>query len=141
MYDYDAAFGKQHIKLAAYLKQRVAFSTDEDGDLQNLKKQGIDALVVIGGDELYRRLRFSKNTLTYRNGCARNNRQWPYGSTYTGFDTATNTVLAIDKIRDTADAHDRLFFIEVMGRPFYVQGFCGAEAIITRKLQQWRSDR
>jgi 6-phosphofructokinase 1 len=39
-------------------------------------------------------------------------------STYTlGFDTATNTVIeAIDKIRDTADAHDRLFFIEVMGR-------------------------
>ena len=41
-----------------------------------------------------------------------------YGSDFTlGYDTAMNTVIeAIDKIRDTADAHDRLFFIEVMGR-------------------------
>jgi 6-phosphofructokinase 1 len=41
-----------------------------------------------------------------------------YGSDYTlGFDTASNTVLeAIDKIRDTAASHDRLFFVEVMGR-------------------------
>lgn len=41
-----------------------------------------------------------------------------YGTDYTiGFDTATNTVVdCIDKIRDTADAHNRLFFIEVMGR-------------------------
>jgi 6-phosphofructokinase 1 len=41
-----------------------------------------------------------------------------YGTDYTiGFDTACNTVIdAVDKIRDTADSHDRLFFIEVMGR-------------------------
>jgi 6-phosphofructokinase 1 len=41
-----------------------------------------------------------------------------YGTDYTlGFDTATNTVIeAVDKIRDTADSHDRLFFVEVMGR-------------------------
>lgn len=41
-----------------------------------------------------------------------------YGSDFTiGYDTAVNTALeAIDKIRDTADAHDRVFFIEVMGR-------------------------
>lgn len=41
-----------------------------------------------------------------------------YGTDYTiGFDTAVNTALeAIDKIRDTADSHDRIFFIEVMGR-------------------------
>jgi len=41
-----------------------------------------------------------------------------YGSDYTiGYDTAVNTALdAIDKIRDTADAHERVFFIEVMGR-------------------------
>ena len=41
-----------------------------------------------------------------------------YGSDYTvGFDTAVNTALdAIDKIRDTAASHDRVFFIEVMGR-------------------------
>jgi 6-phosphofructokinase 1 len=41
-----------------------------------------------------------------------------YGTDYTiGFDTAVNTALdAIDKIRDTADSHDRIFFVEVMGR-------------------------
>lgn len=41
-----------------------------------------------------------------------------YGTDYTiGYDTAVNTALeAVDKIRDTADSHDRLFFIEVMGR-------------------------
>jgi 6-phosphofructokinase 1 len=60
-----------------------------------------------------------------------------YGSTYTlGFDTATNTVIeAIDKIRDTADAHDRLFFIEVMGRDSGAIALragicCGAEAVL-----------
>ena len=60
-----------------------------------------------------------------------------YGSTYTlGFDTATNTVIeAIDKIRDTADAHDRLFFVEVMGRDSGAIALragisCGAEAIL-----------
>ncbi len=53
-----------------------------------------------------------------------------------GFDTATNTVIeAIDKIRDTADAHDRLFFIEVMGRDSGAIALragisCGAEAIL-----------
>src|SRR3546814_20335207 len=41
-----------------------------------------------------------------------------FGTDYTiGFDTASNTVIeAIDKIRDTAASHDRLFFVEVMGR-------------------------
>ena len=56
-----------------------------------------------------------------------------YGSTYTlGFDTATNTVVeAIDKIRDTADAHDRLFFIEVMGRD------CGYLAMTSAIGRAW----
>ena len=41
-----------------------------------------------------------------------------FGTTHTlGYDTALNTVMeAIDKIRDTAISHDRLFFVEVMGR-------------------------
>jgi len=60
-----------------------------------------------------------------------------YGTDYTiGYDTALNTVVeAVDKIRDTAGSHNRLFFIEVMGRD---AGFialssgiaCGAEAIL-----------
>ena len=41
-----------------------------------------------------------------------------YGTDFTiGYDTATNTVIeSVDKIRDTASSHNRLFFVEVMGR-------------------------
>jgi len=60
-----------------------------------------------------------------------------YGTDYTiGYDTAVNTALdAIDKIRDTADSHDRVFFIEVMGRDSgYIAVQCGiaggAEALM-----------
>jgi 6-phosphofructokinase 1 len=106
---------------------------------QNLKKQGIDALVVIGGDGTFTgALRFSKKypdiAVMGIPGTIDNDL---YGSTYTlGFDTATNTVIeAIDKIRDTADAHDRLFFVEVMGRDSGAIALragisCGAEAIL-----------
>jgi 6-phosphofructokinase 1 len=100
----------------------MAFHTDEGMEIayQNLKKHGIEGLVVIGGDGTFTgALRFSKKypdiAVIGVPGTIDNDL---YGSTYTlGFDTATNTVIeAIDKIRDTADAHDRLFFIEVMGR-------------------------
>src|ERR1700744_76124 len=119
----------------------LAFRTDEgmESAYQNLKKQGIDALVVIGGDGTFTgALRFSKKYPDIQiigvPGTIDNDL---YGSTYTlGFDTATNTVVeAIDKIRDTADAHDRLFFIEVMGRDSGAIALragisCGAEAIL-----------
>jgi len=119
----------------------LPFRTDEGMETayQNLKKQGIDALVVIGGDGTFTgALRFSKKYPDIRvlgvPGTIDNDL---YGSTYTlGFDTATNTVVeAIDKIRDTADAHDRLFFIEVMGRDSGAIALragvcCGAEAIL-----------
>jgi 6-phosphofructokinase 1 len=117
------------------------FRTDEGMETayKNLKAHDIDALVVIGGDGTFTgALRFSK---LYQDiaiigipGTIDNDL---YGSTYTlGFDTATNTVIeAIDKIRDTADAHDRLFFIEVMGRDSGAIALragisCGAEAIL-----------
>jgi 6-phosphofructokinase 1 len=119
----------------------LPFRTDEgmETSYQNLKKRRIDALVVIGGDGTFTgALRFSQK---YKDiavigvpGTIDNDL---YGSTYTlGFDTATNTVIeAIDKIRDTADAHDRLFFIEVMGRDSGAIALragisCGAEAIL-----------
>ncbi len=87
---------------------------------QNLKALGIDAMVVIGGDGSF-------------TGADIFSTEYPdiaciglpgtidkdiAGSDFTiGFDTAVNTaVSAIDKIRDTADAHDRLFVVEVMGR-------------------------
>lgn len=85
----------------------------------NLIKEGIDALVLIGGDG------------TFTGGLIFNNEfNFPiigipgtidndiYGTNFTiGYDTAINTVVeAIDKIRDTASSHKRLFFVEVMGR-------------------------
>lgn len=111
---------------------------------KHLKEHGIDALVVIGGDGTFTgALRFSKKypdiAVMGVPGTIDNDL---CGSTYTlGFDTATNTVIeAIDKIRDTADAHDRLFFIEVMGRDSGAIALragisCGAEAILLPEKQ------
>ncbi|MDN7245972.1 6-phosphofructokinase [Planococcus shenhongbingii] len=86
--------------------------------IEQLKKNGLDGLVVIGGDG------------SYRGAMALTKRGFPCvgvpgtidndipGTDYTiGFDTALNTVIeAIDKIRDTATSHERTFIIEVMGR-------------------------
>ena len=119
----------------------MPFHTEEGMETayQNIKARGIDALVVIGGDGTFTgALRFSKKfpdiAVMGIPGTIDNDL---YGSTYTlGFDTATNTVIeAIDKIRDTADSHDRLFFIEVMGRDSGAIALragisCGAEAIL-----------
>jgi len=85
----------------------------------NLKKEGIDALVAIGGDGTFTGLH--KFFQEYQvpsiciPGTIDNDLQ---GTDYTiGYDTATNTAVeAIDRIRDTALSHNRLFFIEVMGR-------------------------
>lgn len=85
----------------------------------NLKKEQIDAMVLIGGDG------------TFTGGMVFNSEfNFPcigipgtidndiYGTNFTiGYDTALNTVVhAFDKIRDTASSHNRLFFVEVMGR-------------------------
>lgn len=86
---------------------------------ENLRAHGIDALIAIGGDGTAKGAdRLSKKfgiPVLCIPGTIDNDL---YGSDFTlGFDTATNTVIdAIDKIRDTAASHDRLFFIEVMGR-------------------------
>jgi 6-phosphofructokinase len=106
---------------------------------ENLKEAEIDAVVVIGGDgsltgarvfcDEYYDIPFVGIPGTIDNDI--------YGTDYTiGYDTALNTVVeAVDKIRDTAGSHNRLFFIEVMGRD---AGFialksgiaAGAEAIL-----------
>lgn len=86
---------------------------------QNLKKKGIDGLVIIGGDGSFRgAVKFSQEYDIPCVGLAGTIDKDIYGSDYTiGFDTAVNTAInAIDKIRDTMDAHDRIFIIEVMGR-------------------------
>ena len=86
---------------------------------ENLKKRGIDGLVVIGGDGSFNgALKFSKEFDIPCIGLPGTIDKDIAGTDFTiGFDTAVNTAVeAIDKIRDTADAHDRLFIIEVMGR-------------------------
>src|SRR5215471_11455449 len=85
----------------------------------NLKKRGINGLVIIGGDGSFRgAVKFSQEFDIPCIGIAGTIDKDIYGSDFTiGFDTAVNTAIqAIDKIRDTMDAHDRIFIIEVMGR-------------------------
>ncbi len=85
----------------------------------NLKQRGIDGLVVVGGDGSFRGAqRFSNEYDIPCIGLPGTIDKDIAGTDFTiGFDTAVNTAIdAIDKIRDTADAHDRLFIVEVMGR-------------------------
>ena len=85
----------------------------------NLKARNIDGLVIIGGDGSFRgAVEFSREYDIACIGLAGTIDKDIFGTDFTiGFDTAVNTAVeAIDKIRDTADAHDRLFIIEVMGR-------------------------
>ena len=85
----------------------------------SLKKYGIESLIVVGGDGSFRGLHEFINEFSVQGvgvpGTIDNDL---YGTDYTiGFDTAVNTALeAIDKIRDTATSHSRLFIVEVMGR-------------------------
>jgi len=86
---------------------------------KNLKAQGIGALVLIGGDGTFTGgLKFIKEFNFPLVGIPGTIDNDIYGTDNTiGYDTALNTVVeVIDKIRDTASSHNRLFFIEVMGR-------------------------
>lgn len=99
----------------------LEFKTDEGMELayKNLQAHDIDGLVVIGGDGTFTGAkRFGEKFGIRVMGVPGTIDNDLYGSDFTlGYDTAINTVIeAIDKIRDTADSHDRLFFIEVMGR-------------------------
>jgi 6-phosphofructokinase 1 len=85
---------------------------------KNIKRFGIDSIIVIGGDGSFRGLHELIDEFPVQGigipGTIDNDL---YGTDFTiGFDTAVNTALeAIDKIRDTASSHSRLFIIEVMG--------------------------
>lgn len=86
---------------------------------QNIQKSGLDGLIVIGGNGTFTGADiFSKEHNFPIMGTPGTIDNDLYGTDATiGFDTALNTVMeAVDKIRDTADSHNRLFFIEVMGR-------------------------
>jgi len=86
---------------------------------ETMQQEEIDALVVLGGDGTFTGARiFAQefNVPVIGVPCTIDNDLC--GTDYTiGYDTALNTIVdAVDKIRDTANSHERLFFIEVMGR-------------------------
>lgn len=85
----------------------------------NIKEESIDALVAIGGDGTFTGLNKFFQEFQVPSICIPGtiDNDLP-GTDYTiGYDTATNTAVeAIDRIRDTAMSHNRLFFVEVMGR-------------------------
>lgn len=111
---------------------------------ENAKKEGLEALVVIGGDGTFTGARLLSEEhpdfpVVGLPGTIDNDL---FGTDYTiGYDTALNTVVeAVDKIRDTAASHNRLFVVEVMGRD---AGFIalrsgiavGAEAILIPEVR------
>ncbi len=86
---------------------------------EQLKSHGIEGLVAIGGNGTFTGAEIFYNEYQIPTvGAPGTIDNDLFGTDYTiGYDTAVNTALdAIDKIRDTADSHDRIFFIEVMGR-------------------------
>ena len=86
---------------------------------KSLKENSIDGLIVIGGDGTFTGGLIFSNEFNFPViGIPATIDNDIFGTSHTiGFDSATNTVMtAIDKIRDTASSHNRLFFIEVMGR-------------------------
>jgi 6-phosphofructokinase 1 len=107
-----------------------------------LQKHQIDALVIIGGDGSFKGATvFSQEFDIPIVGIPGTIDNDMYGTDYTiGYDTCVNTVMeAVDKIRDTASSHNRVFFVEVMGREagfVALQGgiACGAEAILVPEV-------
>jgi len=99
----------------------MEFHTAEGRKLayETMKSEEIDALVVIGGDGTFTGARiFAQEFNVPIVGLPGTIDNDLYGTDSTiGYDTALNTIIeAVDKIRDTASSHERLFFIEVMGR-------------------------
>lgn len=102
-----------------------------------LQEFGIEGLICIGGDGSFTGAKIFYEefgvAIVGAPGTIDND---IYGTDFTiGFDTAVNTAIqAIDKIRDTADSHDRIFFVEVMGRDSgYIAircGICGGAEMV-----------
>ena len=116
------------------------FMTDEGihKGAETLKKNKIEGLIVIGGDGTFRgAIALSKIIDIPIIGCPGTIDNDLVGTDFTiGYDTAINTVIeAVDKIRDTAESHDRVFIVEVMGRDAGLIALrsgigAGAEAIL-----------
>lgn len=110
------------------------FKTPEGRQMayDNMVKAGIDALVVIGGDGSLTGARiFAEEFNVPIIGLPGTIDNDLFGTDVTiGYDTALNTIMeAVDKIRDTATSHERLFFIEVMGRDAGFLALNGAIAV------------
>ena len=106
--------------------------------VKTLQKHQLDGFIVIGGDGSFKgALELSTKHAIKTIGCPGTIDNDLVGTDFTiGYDTAINTVTeAIDKIRDTAESHDRIFVVEVMGRDAGLIALrsaiaCGAEAIL-----------
>ncbi|MDP2889816.1 MAG: 6-phosphofructokinase, partial [Bacteroidota bacterium] len=115
---------------------------------QQLKKAEIDAVVVIGGDGSFTgALVLSQEYDISFVGIPGTIDNDLYGTDYTiGYDTALNTVVeAVDKIKDTARSHGRIFFVEVMGREAGLLALtsgiaCGAEVILIPESNEQHSE-
>lgn len=126
----------------------------------NLEKHQLEGLIVIGGDGSFKgALEFSKIHNFKTVGCPGTIDNDLVGTDFTiGYDTAINTVVdAVDKIRDTAESHDRIFVVEVMGRDAGLIALrsaigSGAEAILIpekkgdlalllNKIKSWRKSK
>ena len=116
-----------------------AFKTKEGRKkaYEQLSKFNIEGLICIGGDGSFTGAKiFYEEYGIPTVGAPGTIDNDIYGTDFTiGFDTAVNTAIeAIDKIRDTADSHDRIFFIEVMGRDSgYIairSGICGGAELV-----------
>lgn len=117
-----------------------AFMTQEGKEkaYENIVKEGIDALVVIGGNgSLTGAMNFAQEYDLCCIGLPGTIDNDLYGTDSTiGYDTTLNTIMeCVDRIRDTAQSHERIFFVEVMGRDagFLAQNSAiasGAEAAI-----------
>ena len=113
-----------------------------------LKKAEIDAVVVIGGDGSFTgALVMSQEYDISFVGIPGTIDNDIYGTDYTiGYDTALNTVVeAVDKIKDTARSHGRIFFVEVMGREAGLLALtsgiaCGAEVILIPESKGQREE-
>ncbi|MCK5847002.1 MAG: 6-phosphofructokinase [Bacteroidales bacterium] len=115
---------------------------------ENIQKHGIEALVAIGGDGTFTGAqKFSQEFNIPIIGVPGTIDNDLFGSDSTiGYDTAMNTVVeAVDRLKDTADSHNRLFFVEVMGRD---AGFIalntgiatGAEGILIPEIETTVND-
>jgi 6-phosphofructokinase 1 len=128
--------------------------------VENLKANAIDALIIIGGDGSFRgAVDLSRLTDTRLLGCPGTIDNDLAGTDFTiGYDTAINTAIdAIDRIRDTAESHDRVFVVEVMGRDAGLIALRtaiagGAEALLVpeikhdqdallKKIREWRKTK